>query len=178
MRIANRLLAAVLAVVLGGAAVVLIIEVIAHATGSGPVVAPWNRVGQWADTTPWQATALLVGGIVAAIAGLVLLFAELRPARAGRLPATSGVDGVNTGYTRRGVIGAVSSAANSVDGVASTSVTLGRRSVRVAATSVAGTLEAANALSEPVTAAVTTQLQRLRLADPPRVSVTTRTART
>lgn len=177
MRLANRALAAVLALALTGAAGIVIVEVVARLVGRGPLVTDWTRVGTWADTTTWQAPAVLVGGVVALVLGLVLLVAELTPARPARFAASPGVPGVDTGYTRRGVAGAVRAAAEGVDGVSRASVSVGRRAVKVTATATATTTEVARGLTGPVTDAVTAAVDRLRLADRPRISVTTRAGR-
>lgn len=177
MRLVNRLLAAVLALVLAGAAGILVVEVVARLIGRGPVVTDWSRIGSWADSTTWSAPAVLAAGIVAMVLGVVLLVAEFAPSRPVRFAAAAGVEGVDTGYTRRGVAGAVRSAAEGVDGVASASVAVGRRSVRVAATAVASTPDAVRSLTDPVTAAVNERIDRLGLAHRPRLAVTTRAGR-
>jgi hypothetical protein len=91
------------------------------------------------------------------LAGLVLLIAELKPARVSRLaadPGQAGAAGIDTAYTRRGLAAALRSAATGVDGVRGASVKVTRRKITVTATTAAQDSAAARGLRDPVLAAV------------------------
>ncbi len=94
----------------------------------------------------------MAAGIIILV-GLVLLLAELKPARVARLaadPAKAGTPDVDTAYTRRGIAAAVRSAVTDVDGVRGASVKVTRRRVAVAATVAALDKTAAQSLRESV----------------------------
>jgi hypothetical protein len=106
--------------------------------------------------------------------GLLLLIAELKPARVSRLaadPAEAGAAEIDTAYTRRGLAAAVRSAVTRVDGVRGASVTVKRRKVKVAATAAAQDRAAARSLRDPISAAVAQRLTSLKLRRAPSVSV-------
>jgi hypothetical protein len=108
------------------------------------------------------------------VVGLILLIAELKPARVSRLaadPAEAGADAIDTAYTRRGLAAAIRSAVTSVDGVRGTSVKVKRRTVKVAATASAQDRAAARSLREPITDAIRQRLSALKLRRMPSVSV-------
>ena len=174
MRLANRLLGALLALAVMAGGVVLIVEVIASAAGHRPALVPWHTAYDWARRTTWTASGVRVACGVLIALGLILLIAELKPARMTRLvaePADAGAADIDTAYTRRGLAAAIRSAAVGVDGVRGASVSVRRRKVSVAATALARDRAAARGLQEPVTAAVGERLAALRLRRAPSVSV-------
>jgi hypothetical protein len=177
MRLANRVLGALLSLAVMAGGVVLIVEVIASRAGHRPALVPWHTAYDWARRTTW--TAGSVRGVcgVLIVLGLILLIAELKPARVTRLvadPADAGAAGIDTAYTRRGLAATIRSAAIGVDGVRGASVTVRRRKVSVAATATARDRAAARSLQEPVAAAVGQRLTALRLRRAPSVSVRVR----
>jgi Tryptophan-associated transmembrane protein (Trp_oprn_chp). len=87
MRHANRVLAALLSLAVITAAVLLIIEVIADRASNRPAVVDWQPAYDWARRTTWNAGSIRVTCAVLILAGLVLLIAELKPARVSRLAA-------------------------------------------------------------------------------------------
>jgi hypothetical protein len=106
--------------------------------------------------------------------GLVLLIAELKPARVSRLatdPAQADAADIDTAYTRRGVAAAIRSAVMGVDGVRAASVKAKRRTVAVAATAAARDKAAARSLRDPISAAARQRLAVMKLRRPPSVSV-------
>jgi hypothetical protein len=166
MRLVNRVLAALLSLVVACAGVILIVEVIADQTGQRPVIIDWHPAYNWAVRTTWISESIRVtAGILLAL-GVVLLLAELKPARVSRLavrPSKAGAADIDTAYTRRGVAAAVRSAVTEVDGVGDASVKVTRRKVRVAATAAATDKAAAGTLRQPVTAAAREGLAALNL---------------
>ena len=174
MRLANRVIAALLSLAVACAGVLLIIEVIAARTGHHAVIINWPAAYDWATRTPWISGSLrVIAGILIAL-GLVLLVAELKPARVSRFaadPAKAGAAGIDTAYTRRGVAAAIRSAVTDVDGIREASVKVARRKVTIGATAAAPGKAAARTLREPVTAAAGQRLAALSLRRPSALSV-------
>ncbi len=174
MRLANRVLAALLSLALIVAGVLLIIEVIADRVNHRTAVVNWRPAYDWAKRTTWNAGSVRVTCAVLILLGLVLLIAELKPARVSRLaadPAQAGAAGIDTAYTRRGVAAAVRSAVTGVDGVRGASVKVKRRKVTVAATAAAQGTAAARSLRDPISEAALKRLTALKLRRAPSVSV-------
>jgi Family of unknown function (DUF6286) len=174
MRHANRLLAALLSLALVAASVLLIIEVIADRVNHRPAIVHWDRAYHWAQHTTWNAGSVRVTCVILIVAGLVLLIAELKPARVSRLaadPVQAGMAGIDTAYTRRGLAAAIRSAVTGVDGVRAASVKVSRRHVTVTAAAAARDRAAARSLREPVSAAARQRLTTLQLRRAPSVSV-------
>ena len=174
MRLANRVLAALLSLALLAAAVLLIATVVADRTSHHQGIVHWHAAYHWALTTTWDAAVIRVISGILILVGLVLLIAELKPARVSRLaadPAQAGADAIDTAYTRRGLAAAIRSAVTAVDGVRSTSVTVKRRKVKIAATASAQDRAAARGLRDPITDAVRQRLSALKLRRTVSVSV-------
>jgi hypothetical protein len=174
MRHANRVLAALLSLALIVGGVLLIIEVIADRVSHHPAVVDWHPAYDWAKRTTWNRSSVQVACVVVIVLGLVLLIAELKPARVSRLaadPAQAGAAGVETAYTRRGLAAALRSAVTGVDGVRAASVKVKRRKVTVAATAAARGKAAARSLRNPISAAARQRLTALKLRREPSVSV-------
>jgi hypothetical protein len=174
MRLANRVLAALLSLALIAAGVLLVVEVIADRLSHHPSVLDWHPAYHWAKRTTWNAGSVRVACAVLILLGLVLLIAELKPARVSRLaadPAQVGAADIDTAYTRRGVAAAIRSAVTGVDGVRGASVKVRRRAVAVAATAAAQDKAAARSLRDPISAAARQRLAVLKLRQAPSVSV-------
>jgi hypothetical protein len=174
MRHVNRVLAALLSLALIAAGALLIIEVIADRVSRRASVVDWHPAYAWAERTTWNQGSVRVVCVLLIVAGLVLLIAELKPARVSRLaadPAQAGAAGIDTAYTRRGLAAAVRSAVTGVDGVRGASVKVKRRKVTVAATAAAQDKAAARSLRDPVSDAVRQRLSALHLRRAPSVSV-------
>lgn len=174
MRHVNRVLAALLSLALIVGAVLLVTEVIADRVSHRPAVVDWRPAYHWAKRTTWDAGSIRVACAVLILLGVVLVIAELKPARVSRLaadPALAGAAGIDTAYTRRGLAAAIRSAATGVDGVRAVSVKVKRRKVTVAATAAAQDKAAARSLHDPILAAVRQRLTALKLRRAPLVSV-------
>jgi hypothetical protein len=174
MRLANRVLAALLSLALIVVSVLLIAEVIADRTSHHPAVVDWRSAYNWAEHTTWNAGSIRVICGILIVAGLVLLIAELKPARVSRLPADpseAGADAIDTAYTRRGLAAAIRSAVTAVDGVRSTAVKVRRRKVRIAAVASAQDRAAARSLHDPIADAARQRLTALKLRRTPAVAV-------
>lgn len=169
MRLLNRLLAALLSLALIGVGVLVVIDVVAQRLGKSPVLVDWPRVYDWARRTPWQQGSVRVACVLLALAGLLLLAAELKRSRPNRLATRS--ETTDAAYTRRGVAGAIRSAVNEVDGISSAAVSVSRRKVKVAATTAGLQPFTAESLRAPATAAAQHRLDALELQSPPALSV-------
>jgi hypothetical protein len=153
------------------ASVFVIIEVIAFAANHSPVVLPWTTWYRWAGRTRWdQLVIQLWSGILIAI-GLVILVIELKRPRATRLRLRSFHDTTDAALTRRGLAGALRTAATGIDGISAAAVIVGRRRARVTATAAARGRAAAEALREPVTQTLQKRLDDMGLRHPPSLTV-------
>ncbi len=171
MRLINRPLGLILAAALLAASVILIVEVIAFAAHTGPVVVHWTTWYQWAARTHWNRAVVRVWSAILVVAGALVLLLELKPPRVTRLRLRSGDKATNAAMTRRGLAGALRAAAQDIDGISRAAVTVRRRRARVTATSAARGRAAASALKQPVTESVGQCLAGLDLRHPPRLTV-------
>jgi hypothetical protein len=177
LRHVNRVLAALLTLVMIAGGVLLIIEVIADRVIHRAAIFNWHPAYDWARRTTWNAGSIRVTCVVLIMLGLVLLIAELKPARVSRLaadPADADAPGIDTAYTRRGLAAAVRSAVTDVDGIRGASVKVKRHRVKIAATTAARDTAAVRSLREPVLAATRQRLTTLQLRSAPAVSVRVR----
>jgi hypothetical protein len=171
VRLINRPLGLVLAAALLAASVILIVEVIAFAAHTGPVLVHWTAWYQWAARTHWDRAVIRVWSAILVAAGLLILALELKPARVTRLRFRSDDQATSAAMTRRGLAGALRAAALDIDGISRAAVTVRRRRARVTATSAARSRPAASALKQPVTESARQCLAGLDLRHPPRLSV-------
>lgn len=173
MRHVNRLLGALVSVALVSVAALVIIEVIAFRFTTHGAIVHWRSPYSWAGRTTWKQGSVRVTCITLIVVGLVLLLAELRRSKVSRLAAepATGVDGVDSGYTRRGVVTAVRAAVLDVDGVRAAKVAVKRRKVTVSATSSARDKTAAQSMTDPIAAAAQARIDALGLRAQPSVSV-------
>ena len=170
MRVLDRVLAVLLALALGIVGVLLVIDVVAAAFGHSGARAPipYERPDRWLHGHTWTATPVIIGLIVVAAIGLLLLVTELRPRTPGLLSLHSDVDGVSVGAPRRSLARAMGRIAGQVDGIGGATATLGTRSATVVATT---HLRDTTGLSDQVHEAVTGWLNGLGLERTPKVKV-------
>jgi hypothetical protein len=138
MRLINRALAALLALALVVVGFLVVIEVVTHWFSDTAAIVHWHNAYSWAGRTTWKQGSVRVSCIVLAVLGLILLVAQLKPAKISRLPADpeqAGAQGIDTAYTRRGAAASIRAAVADVDGIRGAAVTVGRRRVRIEATS-------------------------------------------
>ena len=177
MRLLNRPLAFILAAALAAASVILIVEVIEFAAGSGPAIVHWTTWYHWAHTTKWNAQVIRVWSAILIVIGALVLALELKPRRITRLRLRSGDQATDAALTRSGLAGTLRAAATGIDGISSADVTVHRGRARVAARSAARGRAAADTLKQPVTQAVNDRLAALDLQHPPRLKVRVHTRR-
>lgn len=169
LHLLNRLLAALVALVVIAAGVVTVVEVVRWALAMSPWVVPWRDWGQTLSTITADDGRLLVVSGVAAAVGLLLLVFELKRRRPDGLPTSPLLEGVSTVASRRGVASAATTAARSVSGV-----TDARAGVRRGTVSVDVSTRArgeGKALAPEVRAAVQQSLDDLEIVRRPKVKV-------
>jgi hypothetical protein len=171
MRLINRPLALILAAALVAASIILIAEVIAFAVHANPVLVHWPVWYRWGGRTRWDALVIKVWSVILIIFGLLVLAFELKPRRVTRLKLHSDQKATDAALTRKGLAGALRSAALDVDGISRAAVTVRRRRARVTATSAARSRAAAAAMKEPVAEAGRQLLEELQMRHPPRLRV-------
>ncbi|TDV48744.1 DUF6286 domain-containing protein [Actinophytocola oryzae] len=163
--------AAVTAVVLLAVCVLTAISAIQLIAGQRPLVS-YAAIAELAHTTRWDSPAVVVAACVVALVGLVLLVAAVLPGRPTVIPLRNGETGSDTvldsGASRRSLRSTLHAAANGVDGVTATTLTLrGKKvtaAVRTNRTTVAG-------LDEAVRAAIGRRLDQIAPATRPAVRV-------
>ena len=173
MRVLNRPLAFLLAAALLAASVILVVEVVAVAVGANPVTVAWDSWYRWAERTTWKADVVRFWSIVLIVVGLLLLVIELKPRRDNRIRIAADHGATDAAITRRGLKGAVTSAATSVDGVLNARVRASKRRVTVSARTRAHGAPVAGSLEAPIRTAVQQKLDSLQLTPPPKLVVTT-----
>lgn len=170
MRIANRLLAFIVAAAIVVVGVILIIEVIAVRSGAAPVIIGWHSILNWGRSNTWKATSVEVACAITALVGLLLLLPQLRRRRPTRLTVASG-DATNAALTRKGVSASVRGAVNDVEGITNTRVKVKHRRIAVTATSYAATDGTAAELKTEVKQAAQTVVDGLQLTSKRRLKV-------
>ncbi len=171
MRLLNRPLAFILAVALGVAAVLVIVEVITAAVSHPPLVLSWTTWYRWADRTHWNQLVIEFWSSVLIAVGVVILAIELKPTRVSRMRIRALDDATDAAVTRRGLAGVLGTTATGVDGISSAVVSIHRLRVRVTATAAARGRTAADALEQPLTQALQGSLDELELRHPPHLTV-------
>ncbi len=167
MRVFNRLLAFVVALAVFAASVIIIIEVIAARSNSGPLIIHWPSILGWGRRNTWKATSVELASAIIAAVGLLILIPQLIRRQPARLPIHSpGLDAPDTdaALTRKGLTVTVQSAVESVEGITRSRVKITHRRIKVTAQSMAAQTEAAERLTPLVTQAAQKQVEELGLA--------------
>jgi len=165
----NRVLATLLALALFLGGLLAVVEIVLAALDRPSWLVPHQR---WAETLTGEdfagsiVRAVLIGLIVI---GLLLLLTGLRRGKPGSIPLPARTDGVHVTASRRGLERSIATSARRADGVRSARAKVGRRKVKVKAT----TAVRSGDLKQPVTAGVTERLEELGLTGVlrPRVTV-------
>jgi hypothetical protein len=173
MTVVNRILAALLALVLLLGGLLAATEIVLAQLGRPPWLVPhpqWNAWLEQRTVSDGGTRAIMIGLVVV---GLLLMLAALRRGKPRHLTLPSTVDGVRVTASRRGIERSLREAGKRVSGVRSVDVSVGRRTVKVRAhtASRAGSDDVLSQMSD----LVSTKLQHLGLADTlrPRVSIVT-----
>ena len=175
MHVLNRVLATLLALALFLGGLLAVAEIVLAALDRPSWLVPHE---QWAQTLTGESftgsivRAVLVGLVVI---GLLLLITGLRRGKPGSIPLPARTDGVRVTASRRGLERSFATSARRADGVRSARAKIGRRKVKITAT----TAVRSGDLQQPVTAAVTERLDELGLTGVlrPRVTVSQESSR-
>jgi Family of unknown function (DUF6286) len=170
MRIVNRLLAFLVALALVGASAIIVVEVIAARSDSGPLIIHWHAILAWAHRNTWKAASVKLASSITAAAGLLLVLPQLFPRRVTRLRIDAG-RATNAAISRKGVTATIRGAVAEIDGIASSRVKVGRRRIKVRALSTALEGDVIGGLQPKVTEVVLQQLEGLRLHKPRQLRV-------
>ena len=169
MHVLNRVLAALLALALFLGGLLAVVEIVLAALDRPSWLVPHQ---QWAQSLTGETfgsgvvRAVLIGLVVL---GVLLLLVGLRRGKPGSIPLPARTDGVQVTASRRGLERSLATSARRADGVRSARAKVGRRTVKVRAT----TAVRSGDLQQPVTAGVTERLAELGLTGVlrPRVTV-------
>lgn len=174
MRVANRVVAAVLALALLVGGLLVAVEIVVAGFDHRPWVLPHDRWYRSARLRSWEAAPPRWIFISLVAAGLVLLFLQLARRRPSALPLSAGVAPADLG--RRSLERSLSRSATGVDGVSGAKVKVGEGRAEVVATT---NRRQAGDLQPRLADTIERRVQSLGLAQPPvvRVKVTTRTDR-
>ena len=171
MRVANRVLAALLAVALAVAGVVATIEIALAEAGDAHWLADWRAWRSWGLDHDWTTTAVRVTCYGLCAGGLILVVMALARHRPISLDVKSDRPDIAARVHRSGLEAALQRAALNVDGIARAGVHISRSQARVTALSnrrdIAG-------LQDTITATASQRLAALRLTEPPALRVRVR----
>jgi hypothetical protein len=161
--------AAATALVLLSVCVLAAISVIQLLTNQRPLVS-YAAIADLAHTTRWDSLVVAIASGVVMLTGLILLLAAILPGRPTVIPllATDTGASIDAGASRRSLRSTLRAAANAVDGVTSTTLTLRRRTVTAVVRTHRTTPEG---LTEAVRAAISHRLDQISPATRPAVRV-------
>ena len=169
MTVLNRVLAALVALALFLGGLLAVVEIVLAGLDRPPWLVPhpdWSETLTGESFTAGVVRAVLIGLVVV---GLLLLLVGLRRGKPGSIPLPARSDGVSVTASRRGIERSIATSARRVDGVRSARAKVGRRTVKVAAT----TGVRSGDVQQPITAGVTERLEELGLSGVlrPRITV-------
>jgi len=172
MTVVNRILAALLALMLLMGGLLAASEIVLAHLGRPPWLVPYSRWSVWlGERSPTDA---LIRAAMAAlvVVGLLLMLTALRRGKPRHLVLPSNIEGVQVTASRRGIERSLAEAASRISRVRSVTVRAGRRRVKVRALTASRT---EGQVQQQLTDTVTAQLGQLGLADRvrPRVSIVT-----
>ncbi len=168
LRLANRVLCAVLALLLLVGGLVVAAEIVLAGIGRGPWLVPYADWRRWAATTAWseRSARLVFAGLV--LAGLALLMLELWRRRPSSLPLVPVAGGVAADIDRRDVERWLVDRVDRIEGVTQAQADVGAKVVRVRAGSVGGDIRA---IEQRTRETLARDLEELALARPLQVKV-------
>lgn len=176
MHLLNRVLATLLALAIFLGGLLAVAEIVLALLGRSSWLVPRGQWSRWLGEQTFAAGIVRAALIGLVALGLLLLIAALRRGKPGVLPLSGGTEGVRVSASRRGIERSLATAARRADGVRHARARVGRRSVRIKATTA---LRSTGDLQQPVTAAVIERLDQLGLARvlKPRVTVSSESSR-
>ena len=158
--ITNRVLSALLALLLLVGGLLVAVEIVLAQLGRPPLLIPWSAWASWLGEQTWDTftVRLVLFGLV--VVGLVLLILALRPGKPRRLALPTTGSNLRVSIARRALQQNLADTATRASGVASASAKAGRRTVTITATTAnPNTTEVQNAAQ----AAVDQRLDQLGL---------------
>ena len=159
--ITNRVLSALLALLLLVGGLLVAVEFVLAQLGRPALLIPWSAWASWLGGQTWDTTTvrLILAGLV--VVGLVLLILALRPGKPRRLALPGTGRNLRMSIARRALQQNLADTASRASGVASASAKARRRTVTINATTAnPNTTE----VKEAATAAVNQRLNQLGLA--------------
>jgi hypothetical protein len=161
--------AAVTALALLGVCVLTAISAIQLLADQRPLIS-YAAIADLAHTTRWDSLAVSAAAGLVMLIGLTLLLAAILPGRPTVIPlrATDTGAAMDAGASRRSLHSTLRAAANAVDGVTGTTLTLRRKTVTAAVRTHRTTPEG---LAEAVRAAINHRLDQIAPATRPAVRV-------
>lgn len=154
--------AAVTALILLGVCVLTAISAIQLLAGRRPLIS-YAALADLAHTTRWDSLAVAAAAGLVMLIGLILLLIAILPGRPTVIPlrvtdTSSATDPMDAGASRRSLRSTLHAAADAVDGVTATTLTLRRRTVTAAVRTHRTTPEG---LAEAVRAAISHRLDQI-----------------
>ena len=132
--ITNRVLSALLALVLVVGGLLVAVEIVLAQLGRRALLIPWSAWASWLGGQTWDTSTvrLVLAGLV--VVGLVLLILALRPGKPRRLALPATGSNLHMSIARRALQQNLADTATRASGVASASAKAGRRTVTITAT--------------------------------------------
>jgi hypothetical protein len=171
MRVANRLVSAVLALGVATTSVIVAVEIALAGLDRPAWLLPWHDWYRWTLEHSWTASASRLTLYGLCVAGLMLLLLAFAPQRPVVLDTEKTDPQITTRIRRRALEASLRRAAQEVDGVAAATVRVSTKQVRVRARS---KRRDATGLSETITTTVAERLGTFQLARQPTVDVDVR----
>ncbi|MCW2576684.1 MAG: uncharacterized protein JWR28_3048 [Modestobacter sp.] len=175
MPMLNRVLATLLALALFLGGLLAVVEIVLAAFDRPAWLVPHQEWSTWLAGESFDDGVVRAALIGLVVVGLLLLLVGLRRGKPGSIALPARTDGVRVTASRRGLERSLATSASRAGGVRSARAKVGRRAVRVKAT----TAVRSGDLQQPVTAGVTERLEELGLSGVlrPRVTVSQESAR-
>lgn len=171
MRAINRIVAALVALVLLAASVITVVEIALAALGKSPWIVNHTTLANDLHHRVWQDGWVRFAGASAVIVGLLLLYVAFRRGAPTDLPLQTDEPGVTLTVTRKSLESYAAGIAESETGVDSASVKARKAHVTVTASTM---LRDPGDLEQRVQAAVAAHLGNLHLAHPVNTAVSIR----
>ncbi len=171
MRVANRVLSAVLALALAVGGLLVAVEIVLGGLDRGPWILPYDRWERTALGTPWSAGNIRLLCLALLVVGVLVLAAQVARRRPETLALAGSGGRSTTSLDRRGVERWLAERVERVEGVAGAQVKVGRKAAVVRATAVGRERGERVEMERKVGDAVRRHLEELALAQPLRADV-------
>jgi hypothetical protein len=176
MRAVNRLVVALLSLVIAGAGLLAAAEVLVARTSwphKPPLVVPYNSWLDYLRPHTWNETVVRLISIAAIVVGLLLVVAAI-VGRERRVRMVSAHPDVDMSTSRRSLARTLRKEAGAVDGVGSATARVRKHTARISATARLGD---PGEVEQRVRSTVTSRLGDIALVETPRLAVRVRAER-